>query len=97
MQFIGFISPAISVVGASGAVLGVVTAFATLFPHQKLYLMFIPVPIKAMFLVGALVAFDVFCGFTGRATGIAHFGHLGGELVGFILAFFFFKNTYHRR
>jgi len=97
VQYTGFIPNHIPAVGASGAVVGVVTAFATLFPHQKLYLMFVPIPIKAMFLVGAFIAFDLYCGLTGAMPGIAHFAHLGGALVGFILAFFFFKNTYRRR
>ncbi len=95
-QYIG-LAPLGPAVGASGAVVGVVTAFATFFPHQKLYLMFIPVPIKAMFLVGAFIAFDLYCGLTGAVPRIAHFAHLGGALIGFILAFFFFKNSYRRR
>jgi len=97
VQSTGFIPDHIPAVGASGAVLGVVAAFATLFPHQKLYLMFIPIPVKAMYMVGAFCAFDLYCGLTGKMSGIAHFAHLGGAIVGFILAFFFFKNSYNRR
>lgn len=96
VQYIGFIPDHIPAVGASGAVVGVVTAFATLFPHQKLYLMFIPVPVKAMFMVGAFIAFDLYCGLTGAMSGIAHFAHLGGAIVGFILTYFFFRHSYRR-
>ncbi len=96
VQYIGFIPDHIPAVGASGAVVGVVTAFATLFPHQKLYLMFIPVPVKAMYMVGAFIAFDLYCGLTGAMSGIAHFAHLGGAIVGFILTYFFFRHSYRR-
>jgi len=96
VQYIGFIPDHIPAVGASGAVVGVVTAFATLFPHQKLYLMFIPVPVKAMFMVGAFIAFDLYCGLTGAMSGIAHFAHIGGAIVGFILTYFFYKGSFQR-
>lgn len=96
-QYTGFTPDYIPAVGASGAVVGVAAAFATLFPHQKLYLMFVPIPIKAMFLIGAFVAFDLFCGITGAVPRIAHFAHIGGAVVGFALTFFFWRNTYGRR
>lgn len=73
-------------VGASGAVYGVLVAFALTFPNTELYIMFIPIPIKAKWAVLGLVALDLFGGIS-QITGdnIAHFAHLGGALTGFIL------------
>jgi membrane associated rhomboid family serine protease len=71
--------------GASGAVMGIFAAFAFLFPNTEMYIMFIPVPIKAKWVVLGLVAFDLFGGVSSSGSGIAHFAHLGGALTGFIL------------
>jgi membrane associated rhomboid family serine protease len=73
------------VLGASGAVMGVVVAFGYLFPNTQLFLFPLPVPIKAKWLVLGYVFIDLFSGVSGRATGVAHFAHLGGALTGFIL------------
>lgn len=88
MQHLGFVSIMNPAVGASGAVIGVTTAFATLFPNQKLYLMFVPIPIKAKYLMLGLIAFDLYGGFVGIGSNIAHFAHLGGALTGFLLTYF---------
>ena len=74
-----------SVWGASGASVGISVAFATLYPHQKLMLLFPPIPVKAWILVGVFVAIDLFSGFGSRGSGIAHFAHVGGAIVGLIL------------
>lgn len=72
--------------GASGCVLGVVLAFITMFPKEKLMIFPIPIPIKAMYLGIAAVGISLFAGITdNEAGGIAHFAHLGGALVGFIM------------
>lgn len=71
--------------GASGAIFGVVTAFAILFPDAKLFLMFIPFPVKAKYLLPVIIVGSIFLGvrqFSGD--NVAHFAHLGGALVGFI-------------
>ncbi len=81
-------------VGASGAVFGILVAFAMTFPNTELYIMFIPVPIKAKWAVLGLVAIDLFGGvskFSGD--NIAHFAHLGGALTGFILLKIWNKNN----
>lgn len=75
----------VPVLGASGAVMGVVVAFGYLFPNTTLFLFPLPVPIKAKWLVLGYVFIDLFSGVSGRATGVAHFAHLGGALTGFIL------------
>ena len=80
----------VSAVGASGAIMGVMAAFAYLFPNTPLYLMFIPVPIKAKWAIAIYIAYDLFFGVTG-GDNIAHFAHLGGAITGFIMVFIYKK------
>ncbi len=75
----------IPVVGASGAVFGVLLAFGMLFPNTYLYLMFPPIPIKAKYFVIFYGAFELYAGVSGTQEGVAHFAHLGGMLFGFIM------------
>jgi membrane associated rhomboid family serine protease len=79
------------VVGASGAVYGILAAFAFLFPNTRLMLLFPPIPVKAKYLVAALIAFDLFSGISGQGTGIAHFAHIGGAIFGFLTLLFWRK------
>jgi len=75
-------------VGASGAIYGVLTAFALLFPNFKIVLLFIPFPIAAKYFVPILLLIDLSAGITGFSvfgTNVAHFAHLGGALTGFLL------------
>jgi len=62
-----------------------VAAFAYLFPNTPLYIYFIPIPVKAKWVVGALLAYDLYSGLTNSGDNVAHFAHLGGALTGFIL------------
>ena len=73
------------VVGASGAIYGVLAGFAFIFPNTQLMLLFPPIPIKAKYLVTILIVIDLFSGISGTRTGIAHFAHLGGALFGILL------------
>lgn len=73
------------VLGASGCLLGVVVAFAMMYPDMEMMLIFLPIPIKAKYLVSAFVLGDLLLGFGNASTGIAHFAHLGGAVVGFLL------------
>ena len=74
------------VVGASGAVFGLVLAYGMLFPNQKMYIIPFPFPIKALYLVIGLVAYSLFMGLSNNAgDNIAHFAHLGGMIFGFLL------------
>jgi len=82
----------VPMLGASGAVYGVLIAFATLFPEVKLMLIFPPIPVRAKYLALGLIAYDLIAGAGGYSTGIAHFAHLGGALVGFLLIMYW-KNT----
>lgn len=69
-------------VGASGAVYGVLLAFGMLFPNQPIYLMFVPIPIKAKWMVLGYGILELFYGVSGSATGVAHWAHLGGMVFG---------------
>ena len=71
-------------IGASGAVMGVMIAFAYLFPNTELIIIPFPFPVKAKWAAIAWVAIDLFGGFSGTDN-VAHFAHLGGALVGFII------------
>ncbi|MBE8727890.1 rhomboid family intramembrane serine protease [Flavobacterium sp. KB82] len=89
------------VLGASGAIYGLLTAFAFMFPNAELALMFIPVPIKAKYFVPGILAVDLFLGFKGSSlfgsggTGIAHFAHVGGALTGFLMMWYWKKNQFN--
>jgi membrane associated rhomboid family serine protease len=74
-------SPGAAVVGASGAVLGVVAAFAFFWPHHQIYIMGV-FPVQAWFLAVAYVLYSIWSGFGGAQDGVAHFAHLGGALGG---------------
>ena len=75
-------------VGASGAVFGLLAGFAMLFPNTELNLMFIPVPIKAKYLIGAYLAFEVYSSIYNSNDQIAHLAHVGGAIVGIIFILF---------
>lgn len=84
-------------VGASGAVFGLLIAFAMLYPNMEMYVMMIPVPVKAKYFAIGYVVLSLFLG-VGRIPGdsVAHFAHLGGALFGYILVKIWRnKNTYY--
>jgi membrane associated rhomboid family serine protease len=74
-----------TMVGASGAVFGILGGFAFLFPNQELQLLFIPVPIKAKYLIGCYALYELYAGVQQRESGIAHFAHIGGLVFGILL------------
>ena len=71
--------------GASGGVFGLLLAYGMLFPHQRVMLLIPPIPMKARTLVIVYGAIALLLGFTGLQPGVAHFAHLGGMLVGWLL------------
>ncbi len=75
----------IVLIGASGAVMGVLLAFGVMHPNEVLIMFPIPVPVKAKWFVIGYAALELFYGATGRAAGIAHFAHVGGMLWGYLL------------
>lgn len=72
-------------IGASGAVFGILLAFGMMFPERYIMLLIPPVPIKAKYFVAIFGAIELFYGVTGTRSGIAHFAHLGGMVVGYLL------------
>ena len=72
-------------IGASGAVFGVLLAFGMMHPNAILMLLIPPIPIKAKYLVIGYGVLELFLGTTGLQSGVAHFAHLGGMLWGFFL------------
>ena len=89
----------IPAVGASGAIYGILVAFGMLFPNSELFLIFLPVPIKAKYFIPALILLDLFSGVTGYSifgAGIAHFAHIGGALFGFIMMWYWKKNEFNK-
>ena len=80
-------------VGASGAVMGVMVGFAYLFPNTELMLLFPPIPVKAKWLILIMVGFDLFGGLGRTSDGVAHWAHLGGAAVGFILVYIWNKTN----
>jgi rhomboid-like protein len=76
-------------IGASGAIFGVLIAFGMMFPNAELLIMFIPVPVKAKYIIPIYIVVELFLGF-GRLAGddVAHFAHIGGALIGFLLVKF---------
>ncbi|WP_460191003.1 rhomboid family intramembrane serine protease [Urechidicola sp. KH5] len=84
-------------VGASGAVYGVLVAFGMMFPNAKLALIFFPVPISAKYFIPLILLGDLFFGLTSYSVGnIAHFAHIGGALIGFIIAWYWKQNQFKR-
>ena len=80
-------------VGASGALYGVLVGFAMIFPNARLMLLFPPIPVKAKVLVPILILSDLFFGFSSYSIGpIAHFAHVGGAITGLIMMRFWKKN-----
>ena len=85
-------------VGASGALYGILVGFAMIFPNVQLMLLFPPIPIKAKFLVPLLILFDLFFGFTSYSVGpIAHFAHIGGAITGFVMMWYWKKNQFNNK
>ena len=81
-------------IGASGAVFGILLAFGMLFPNTELYLMFIPIPIKAKYFVLLYGAAELFFGLQNSVgDNVAHFAHLGGMLFGFFLILYWRKHS----
>ncbi len=81
-------------VGASGAIFGVIAAFATLYPDAKIGILFIPIPVKVKYVLPIIVIGSIYLGVTGNGGGIAHLAHVGGAIVGFILARIWRKHLY---
>lgn len=83
-------------VGASGAVFGLLAAFAILFPNTELQLLFPPVPVKAKYLIGGYFVLEVLLSYYQvEGDHVAHLAHVGGAIVGGIFVLFWRKNRTH--
>jgi membrane associated rhomboid family serine protease len=89
--YLGLIS---RMVGASGAIFGVIAAFATLYPEARIAIMFIPIPVKVKYVLPVVILGSVYLGVSGNGGGIAHLAHVGGAIVGFILAKIWKRHLY---
>jgi membrane associated rhomboid family serine protease len=79
-----------NVVGASGAVFGLLLAFGMLFPNSTIYIYF-AIPIKAKWFVILYGAIELYMGISGSQSNVAHFAHLGGMIFGFFLILYWNK------
>ena len=89
-----------TMVGASGAIMGVLVAFGMFFPESKLMLIFFPVPVKAKYFIPAIILLDLFSAITGQAifspSNTAYIAHIGGALTGFLIMYYWKRNQFNR-
>ncbi len=84
-----------AMLGASGALFGLLAAFALLFPNVELMLIFLPIPVKAKYFVPAFAILSLFLGVASfKGDNIAHFAHLGGAIFGFFIALYWKRNQF---
>lgn len=79
-------------IGASGAVFGLLLGFGCVYPNVPMYIFFIPVPVKAKYLVAGYAVLEFFFGMSGTLGTVAHFAHLGGMLFALPLIAWWYKN-----
>ena len=81
-------------IGASGAIFGLLAGFGILFPNTQLFLLFPPIPIKAKYFVIGYCLIELFLGGIAiQGDTIAHFAHLGGAIMGFLIIKYWQKNN----
>ena len=89
-----------TMVGASGAIMGVLVAFGMLFPESKLMLIFLPIPIKAKYFIPGIIALDLISAITGQSffspSNTAYVAHLGGALTGFLIMWYWKKTQFNK-
>lgn len=89
-----------TMVGASGCIMGILAAFGMMNPEAKLMMIFLPIPIKAKYFIPGIIILDLISGITGKSffspSNTAHFAHVGGALIGFIIMWYWKKNQFNR-
>lgn len=89
-----------SMVGASGAIMGVLVAYGMLNPNAELMMIFLPIPIKAKYFIPGIIALDLISAFTGVSifspSNTAYIAHIGGAITGFLLMYFWKKNQFDK-
>ncbi|WP_163218199.1 rhomboid family intramembrane serine protease [Bacteroides sp. 224] len=79
-------------VGASGSVFGILLGFGMLFPNERIFIMFLPIPIKAKYFVIGYAVVELLMGLANNpGDNVAHFAHLGGMIFGFFLIVYWKK------
>jgi membrane associated rhomboid family serine protease len=81
----------LTLLGASGAVFGLLLAFGVLHPNNMIYIIPLPFPIKAKWFVLGYAVLEILLGWSPLNTGVAHFAHVGGMLWGLVLLFWWRK------
>ena len=81
----------VPMLGASGAIFGLLAGFAMKFPNVQIMLLFPPIPMRAKYFVLLYAVAELWLGLSGRSTGIAHFAHLGGALFGVLIILYWQK------
>jgi membrane associated rhomboid family serine protease len=85
-------------IGASGGVFGLLLAFGIYFPHNRVMLLFPPIPMPARVFVFLYAALELYLGVTGTQEGVAHFAHLGGMIGGYaMLRLYRGRSSFRRR
>ncbi|MEM1321357.1 MAG: rhomboid family intramembrane serine protease [Bacteroidota bacterium] len=90
LNFFGVIP--VPMLGASGALFGLLVGYGMNYPENRIMLLIPPIPIKAKYFVMIYAGLELFLGFSGANTGIAHFAHLGGALAGLLLILYWRNN-----
>jgi len=89
-----------SMVGASGCIMGVLAAFGLMNPNAELMLIFLPIPIKAKYFIPGIILLDVISAVTGQSffspSNTAYMAHVGGAVVGFIVMWYWKKNSFNK-
>lgn len=81
----------VPMLGASGAVFGILAAYGMQFPNNVIHLLLPPVSLKAKYFVLIYAGLEIALGLSPYQTGVAHFAHVGGALFGFLLILFWRK------
>ena len=81
----------LTLLGASGAVFGLLLAFGVMHPNNMIYIIPLPFPIKAKWFVVGYAVLEIALGWSGANTGVAHFAHVGGMLWGLMLLYWWKK------
>lgn len=87
-------------VGASGAVMGILVAFGMMYPESKLMLIFLPIPIKAKYFIPGIIILDLVSALSGQSffspSNTAYMAHVGGALTGFIIMWYWRKTQFNK-
>ena len=86
-EYQGMVDPRVRMLGASGAVFGLLAGYGMMFPNHRIMLLIPPIPMKAKYFVLGYAAIELFLGVSNSTSGIAHFAHIGGAIVGALLVF----------